>query len=519
MKGRCKVLCMLLVAMLTFGMVAETAVVPAAAKTVETKKAGKKKAKKNKKAKKVKKAKKAKKAKQAKKTKKAKAKKTKTVTTANQQAEAEAVCNVEETASQTESVQVTETEAAPQTEKAIETVTFQAVQTVKAEAAPVEKESQAETELKKETLTEKKEETQTETETETETATETETETKTETGTESESATEPQTTEPETDLPKVEQQTVESETTLPKVEQQTESEPQISEPETKAVETEPAECQHNWEWVIDVAPTCTGVGYKIQKCAKCGETKGSRKIVNPAGHDFDVKEVPGTCQTRGSITKTCKTCGAVFTEKTSYGSHTYKKKQFPCSQDACTVCGHVQEKTGKQGHDYCGEERIVRPATCTTPGEKVVRCKYGCGSEITVAIPATGHTYGNWERVKDPTCVEKGIEKRTCTCVGCDAEETREIDLGGHKLETRVTETPTCQKEGTEEVYCTACKTVVETITLAKTPHKLGRRCATSGCHTDEDPDGCDDEHCHSYVDTCVYCGTQLWDDEAGTWI
>ena len=218
----------------------------------------------------------------------------------------------------------------------------------------------------------------------------------------------------------------------------------------------------------------------------------------------------GTCQTKGKITETCKKCGVMFTKTTSYGSHTYES-EFPCSEEACSVCGHVRTMTGKQGHDYCGEERIISPATCTESGEKAVKCKYGCGSEITVEIPATGHTYGSWASEKAPTCAEEGKEKAVCTV--CHEEKTRTIPKDGHVWATKVTENPTCLAEGKEVDYCTVCGHEGASRTIPKTAHKLGRRCATHGCHADGV--GCSDKLCHFYVDTCVYCGSTYKD---GAW-
>ena len=42
-------------------------------------------------------------------------------------------------------------------------------------------------------------------------------------------------------------------------------------------------------------------------------------------------------------------------------------------------------------------------------------------------IAALGHDYGDWTQTKEPTCTEKGEEKRVCS--RCDAFETRELDI------------------------------------------------------------------------------------------
>jgi hypothetical protein len=45
-------------------------------------------------------------------------------------------------------------------------------------------------------------------------------------------------------------------------------------------------------------------------------------------------------------------------------------------------------------------------------------------------IEATGHTFGDWNLTKAPTCTDKGEETRTCEC---GEKETRDVEALGHK--------------------------------------------------------------------------------------
>lgn len=70
----------------------------------------------------------------------------------------------------------------------------------------------------------------------------------------------------------------------------------------------------------------------------------------------------------------------------------------------------------------------AKEAQCGTPGhEEYVKCTIcdlilsGSDAEITV-----GHTYGEWQIVKEATETEKGLKKRVCTC---GDEQTKELPM------------------------------------------------------------------------------------------
>ena len=69
-------------------------------------------------------------------------------------------------------------------------------------------------------------------------------------------------------------------------------------------------------------------------------------------------------------------------------------------------------------------------------------------------------SYGEWVVVDEPSCTERGTEKRTCTCGN---EETRSIDALGHK--DGIWETvlkPTCTKDGLEQSVCPVCNEALD---------------------------------------------------------
>ena len=71
-------------------------------------------------------------------------------------------------------------------------------------------------------------------------------------------------------------------------------------------------------------------------------------------------------------------------------------------------------------------------ATCTTPGLTAGTHCVNCGEVITAQeeIPATGHCYGSWSVVQDPTFTAEGKREKTCTSCGDVIRETIPVAVG-----------------------------------------------------------------------------------------
>ena len=74
---------------------------------------------------------------------------------------------------------------------------------------------------------------------------------------------------------------------------------------------------------------------------------------------------------------------------------------------------------------------VTKNATCTENGVLTYLCK--CGETKTEIIPATGHKFGNWEKVSDATVFAPKKEVHTCNV--CKTQETRE---NGTKLKATI---------------------------------------------------------------------------------
>lgn len=150
-------------------------------------------------------------------------------------------------------------------------------------------------------------------------------------------------------------------------------------------------------------------------------------------HEYtsEVTQEP-TCQEEGKTTYTCS-CGDTYTEPIAVTNH-----------------------------DYSMQEIITEP-TCTTPGEKLLRCSV-CNDEKQEPIASLEHEKSDWTISKEPTCTDVGEEITTCTLCN-ETIQTREIQPLGHtKSETWETTTPSSLfNEGSKALKCITCGSIITT--------------------------------------------------------
>ncbi|MCR5532086.1 MAG: hypothetical protein K6F26_09595 [Lachnospiraceae bacterium] len=107
--------------------------------------------------------------------------------------------------------------------------------------------------------------------------------------------------------------------------------------------------------------------------------------------------------------------------------------------------------TSKVNEHVPGEKKIEneKKPTCTEDGsyDEVIYCET-CKEEIyrkTITVAATGHDFGDWKVVKEPTITEKGMEQRVCANDPSHIE-TREIEKLPKMVYKSSFETVTWQK-------------------------------------------------------------------------
>ncbi|MGN1306045.1 MAG: bacterial Ig-like domain-containing protein, partial [Faecousia sp.] len=85
-------------------------------------------------------------------------------------------------------------------------------------------------------------------------------------------------------------------------------------------------------------------------------------------------------------------------------------------------------------------------------GEQILTVTYA-GITTTYTVTVT-HSFGAWVLTEEPTCTDKGEERRDCSL--CGYYETREVEALGHDYKDTVTD-PTCTEGGYTTFTCSVC--------------------------------------------------------------
>ncbi len=235
---------------------------------------------------------------------------------------------------------------------------------------------------------------------------------------------------------------------------------------------------HAWgEWETVTAPTCTAEGTEQRVCPDCGETETRPAAMLSHTYSEDWRTVKAaTCLAEGEESNICDLCG---TEQT--------------------------RSTPKTGHTPADVEKL--DPTCLLPGHEAGTECAVCGVTLSGLQPidALGHDYGDWQRIKTPTCTDQGLDRRTCRRDGCGAVEDNVLDMTEHTIEEFGDEkAANCTEAGSKKgERCSVCQHVIKE---AETVPALGHKIQT--------PQHVEENGTHYHAGYCSRCEQQITKEE-----
>lgn len=177
---------------------------------------------------------------------------------------------------------------------------------------------------------------------------------------------------------------------------------------------------------ITVQPTCEGQGEKQIICSYCGAVVRTEEVA-ALGHDYVTVESE---------------------DKTAVDGHFYEYQACSRCQKENTAVTHNEWVQG-----YYTENYTIKP-TCTAGGLVSKVCDI-CGERsLPSIVQATGHNVENYTEQQLPTCTEDGYKKGTCT--NCGQEVTVTLPASGHSNELAATNT-TPDGHTYNTYTCTVC--------------------------------------------------------------
>ena len=236
---------------------------------------------------------------------------------------------------------------------------------------------------------------------------------------------------------------------------------------------------HQWDkGTVVTAATCEADGEMKYVCTICGEEL--TETIPAVKHiDKILFRKEATCEDTGlTMGRTCAICGKVFEKQEIIPAlgHNYFEvggtgKAATCTEPGrapdkkCEMCQKViqGDEIPAQGHNEITIPEV--PARCTVNGLTEQKYCSKCRTVLVEAeeIPPLGHDFGEWVTEKQPSCTEKGYERRYCKRDGCNGYETNYIDAIGHTEVDVPREEATCEKAGnTAGKKCSTCGEILE---------------------------------------------------------
>ncbi len=183
---------------------------------------------------------------------------------------------------------------------------------------------------------------------------------------------------------------------------------------------------HTFDEGVTKQPTCEENGYTRYTCT-CGYYYDDA-IVQATGHDYEMEIVEPTCITEGKKHEECTICHDVRVDEVlPTVDHVVNEVT---TAPTCTEAGSVvkscencdfEETTviEANGHSY---KSVVTAPTCIAKGYTTYTCANCGNSYVDDHVDASGHSYGDWETVSEPTHSEDGLKQHICHCGDIETE-------------------------------------------------------------------------------------------------
>ena len=149
-------------------------------------------------------------------------------------------------------------------------------------------------------------------------------------------------------------------------------------------------------------------------------------------------------------------------------------------------------------HQWSDAYTVDTDATCTSDGLQAMHCLTCGASKDAEVIPATGHSFGEWETVEVGQCLNTaGLRERRCKV--CGFTEVKNLNESSHNWEDTPTVdvSPKCITDGSQSIHCLDCKARKDSEVIPATGHDLEfHEGKPSTCLTEG----------YAPYDTCINC-------------
>ncbi len=242
-------------------------------------------------------------------------------------------------------------------------------------------------------------------------------------------------------------------------------------------------CEHTYAKVVTAEPTCTETGTAVFVCDKCQHTY--TETLPAKGHTYADTVVNSTCSDIGYTKHVCSICGDTHSDSyTDSLGHDYVN-------GVCTRC-NAKEIKGHT-HDY-SIVTVEKAATCMDSGIEKRSC--ACGEYVTSLTVPTGHSYT--VSVTAPACTSEGYTLHTCIKCNDSYKDTITAALGHSLSAYEVSKASTCAVKGTAVATCSICKAEVAKELALSARHTYDEGAVTLAAT-------CTEEGVRTY--TCTDCG------------